>query len=215
MYQRSRPLDQARQAAASVRALDRGTRLGFQMNVDSPIAAADTAIRPPATSPATGPAMERASHHVARTAPTPAAAMAATTAPGSASDRAAAGARVVVQRAVVEGAARRRRSEQRDRPVAHEAQQDEHVVALVGVPHATRGQPDETDERGDGQERDEGGQLQRALAPRLSASAHEAQAGPAVRAERDRLERCIASGGSGASDRPAARSSARATFTAS
>ena len=58
-------------------------RFGFQMNVDSSTAAVETAIARPATMPATGPAIERASHQVTPTAAIPASAMAATTASGS------------------------------------------------------------------------------------------------------------------------------------
>ena len=57
-------------------------RFGFQMNVDSSTADAETAIASPATRPATGPPMSRASHHVTSTAAIPASAMRATTASG-------------------------------------------------------------------------------------------------------------------------------------
>ena len=43
-HHRARPLDQARHAPASAMALERAMRFGFQMNVDSSIADADTAI---------------------------------------------------------------------------------------------------------------------------------------------------------------------------
>ena len=46
-------------------------RFGFQMNVDSSTAELETAISRPATSPATGPPIARASHHVTRTARDP------------------------------------------------------------------------------------------------------------------------------------------------
>ncbi len=68
-------------------------RFGFQMNVDSSTALADTAMRSPATAPATGPPIARASHHVTPTAATPASAIAPTTPSGSAPVSAAAGAR--------------------------------------------------------------------------------------------------------------------------
>ena len=73
---------QARQAPASAIALESAMRFGFQMNVDSSTAEVETAIASPATSPATGPPIERASHHVTRTAAIPASAMSATTARG-------------------------------------------------------------------------------------------------------------------------------------
>ena len=67
-------------------------RFGFQMNVDSSIADAETAISPAATRPAAIPPIDRASHQVTATAATPAAAMAATTATGSEPESAATGA---------------------------------------------------------------------------------------------------------------------------
>ena len=63
-------------------ALDKAIRFGFQMNVDSSIADVETAIARPATTPATGPAIDRASHQVTTTAAMPASAMSATTARG-------------------------------------------------------------------------------------------------------------------------------------
>ena len=57
-------------------------RFGFQMNVDSSTAEVETAIASPATSPATGPPIERASHQVTTTAAIPANAISATTASG-------------------------------------------------------------------------------------------------------------------------------------
>jgi hypothetical protein len=87
------PPRQARQAAPSDTALESATKFGFQMNVDSSIALALTAMRPAATRPATGPPMPRASHHTAATAATPASAIAPTTTSGSAPERRAAGAR--------------------------------------------------------------------------------------------------------------------------
>ena len=62
---------QARHAPASATALDRAIRLGFQMKVDSSTAAGEMAIASPATNPATGPAIERASHQVTPTAAMP------------------------------------------------------------------------------------------------------------------------------------------------
>ncbi len=55
---------------------------GFQIAVDSRIELADTAISRPATRPATGPPIERASHQVIPTATTPPRAIAATTTVG-------------------------------------------------------------------------------------------------------------------------------------
>ena len=91
-HQRARPVVRARQAPASATALDRAIRFGFQMNVDSSIALAETAIMSAATNAATGPAIERASHQVTATAAVPASAISATTAVGFASDTNAAGA---------------------------------------------------------------------------------------------------------------------------
>ena len=91
-HQRRSPPDHARQAAASATALERAMRFGFQMKVDSSIAAADDAMSRPATRPATGPPIERASHHTTPTAAIPARAISATTASGESPPvRAAAG----------------------------------------------------------------------------------------------------------------------------
>jgi hypothetical protein len=57
-------------------------RFGFQMKVDSSTAAADAARAMPATRPATGPAIERASHQTTPTARIPVSAMRPTTASG-------------------------------------------------------------------------------------------------------------------------------------
>ena len=62
------------------------------MNVDSSMALNDRAMTRAATKPATGPAIERASHQVTPTAATPARAISPTTKVGSAPDRNAAGA---------------------------------------------------------------------------------------------------------------------------
>jgi hypothetical protein len=70
-----------------------GIGFGFPMNEDPPIPAGDTAARSPATAAATGPATSRASHQVAATAPIPSSANSPVTTTGSASERAAAGAR--------------------------------------------------------------------------------------------------------------------------
>ena len=53
------------------------------MKVDCSIAAGDTAAKRPAISPAHRPPIDRASHHVAATVPTPASAMNAVTPIGS------------------------------------------------------------------------------------------------------------------------------------
>ena len=75
-------MDQARHAPASASALLSAMRFGFQMNVASSIEAIETAMRRPAANPASGPPIERASHHVTPTAAIPASAMNATTASG-------------------------------------------------------------------------------------------------------------------------------------
>ena len=90
---RASSADHARHAPANAIALVSATRLGFQMNVDSSTALAETAIRAPAANPAIGPPIDRASHHVTATAATPASAISAVTATGSAADSHAAGAR--------------------------------------------------------------------------------------------------------------------------
>ena len=72
----------ARHAPLRAIALDRAIRFGFQMNVDSSIAEAEIAIASPATTPATGPAIDWASHQVRTTAAIPASAMSVTTARG-------------------------------------------------------------------------------------------------------------------------------------
>ena len=81
-HQRARRVVQARHEAASATALVRAMRFGFQMKVDSSIADADTAMTSPATRPATGPPIERASHHVTPTAAMPNSAISNTTASG-------------------------------------------------------------------------------------------------------------------------------------
>ena len=133
---------QAYQAPASAIELDRAIRFGFQMNVDSSTADAETAIASPATSPATGPPIDRASHHVTRTAAIPARAISPTTASGESPPvrKAAGREQVVVESAVVDVAERGRRPEQRHDPVPHERAQHEHVVPLVGVPRPARGE---------------------------------------------------------------------------
>ena len=98
-------------------ALESAIRFGFQMNVDSSTAVAETAIASPATRPATGPPIARASHHVTATAAIPPSAISAVTASGESPPVSARRRReqVVVERAVVEVADRRRRAEQRHR----------------------------------------------------------------------------------------------------
>src|SRR5439155_505888 len=82
------PVTNAR-GKAPVRALS----FGFQMNVDSSTALVETAMRRAATTPATGPPIERASHQPTATARMPAMAISAVTASGSELDSHAAGAR--------------------------------------------------------------------------------------------------------------------------
>ena len=81
-HQRRSPPDHAFQAPARATALESAIRFGFQMNVDSSTAAVDVAITSPATRPATGPPIDRASHHTTPTAAMPATAMSVTTARG-------------------------------------------------------------------------------------------------------------------------------------
>src|SRR5437773_7244475 len=88
-HQRARPVVQACHPAASATELASGIRFGFQMNVDSSTALVETVIRRPAIRPATGPPIERPSHHVTATASMPASAIVAVTAIGSAPDSAA------------------------------------------------------------------------------------------------------------------------------
>ena len=196
------------------------------MKVDSSIAEAETAISSPATTPATGPAdrarqpprdadggdPDRAICHVTASGESPA------------GQRRGRGQEVVVAGAVVEVADRRRRPEQRDDPSLDERAQDEHVVALVGVPRARASQVREAQERRQGEQ-------------------HRPDASPTAIAPRPRRQRALASvtgrlppsgvwlgrprpragcraassprAAASASGPPAARSYARATLTAS
>ena len=122
-HQRALRVDQARHAPANAIALVSAIRFGFQMKVDSSIAEAETAIRSPATIPATGPAIDRASHHVTPTAAIPNRAICQVTASGEspAGQRRGRGQEVVVERAMVEVADRGRWPEQRDDAVLDEA----------------------------------------------------------------------------------------------
>jgi len=84
----------ARHAPARAIELERAMRFGFQRNVDSSMAAIETAMTRPAISPAIDPAMDRASHQVTPTAAMPTRAISATTASGESPPvNAAAGAR--------------------------------------------------------------------------------------------------------------------------
>ena len=124
----------ARHAAASESAAKNPIGFGFQMNVDSSIAAGETARSAPAIRPATGPPIDRPSHHVSATAAIPSRARKAVTATGSPFDSPADGReQEVVERAMVELPDGRLRPEQRHDPVAGERDEGEHVVALVGV----------------------------------------------------------------------------------
>ena len=165
-HQRGRPVDHARQAPARAIALDRAIRFGFQMKVDSSTADADTAITSPATSPATGPPMSRASHHVTSTAAIPASAIRAVTASGESPPvrYGGRGEEVVVDGAVVDVADRGRRAEQRHDAVADQRAQREHVVALVGIPRAARREVGQAEERGEQEETDRDRQDQEAVA---------------------------------------------------
>ena len=131
------------------------------MKVDSSIADAETAMASPATNPASEPAIERASHHVTPTAATPATAIRKVTANGESppvSERGR-GEQVVVERPVVDVADRRRRSEQGQHPVTDQRPQDEHVVGLVRVPRAARGQVRESHHRRHGEQPQQDGQV--------------------------------------------------------
>ena len=75
-------LDHACQAPANAIALDSAMRFGFQMNVDSSTAEVETAIASAGDQARDRPPIERASHHVTRTAAIPANAMSAVTASG-------------------------------------------------------------------------------------------------------------------------------------
>ena len=81
-HQRVLPVAWARHAQPSASAAKSGIGLGFQMNVDSSIAAGETAMSTPAIPAVTRPPTERANHHVAPTAATPSAAIQATIAVG-------------------------------------------------------------------------------------------------------------------------------------
>src|SRR3970040_2863316 len=86
-HQRVAPLAWARQAQPSARAAKSGMGLGFQMKVDSSIAAGETARRRPAIAAVTGPPTILANHHVAANAANPVAAIQAPTAVGGAAAR--------------------------------------------------------------------------------------------------------------------------------
>ena len=73
----------ASRAPTSASALAAGMTFGFQRNVDDSTAVADVARTSAAARPATGPPIDRASHHVSPTATMPRTAMSATTIVGS------------------------------------------------------------------------------------------------------------------------------------
>ena len=119
----------------------------------------------------------------------------------------------------MEVADRGRWPEQRDDPVLDQGPQDEHVVALVGIPRAPGREVREAHEARQDEQHDQRDPVRhRARAPQRGRQRHEAapvgvgSAGP-VRALLPRI--VIASGGSSGSGLPAARSYARATLTAS
>ena len=210
-HQRRRPVVQAHHAPASAIELDRAMRFGFQMNVDSSTAEArdghrqarDEAGDRPADRSGQPPRDEHGGD------------------PGQRDEgrdrerRIAAGQergrceQVVVERAVVDVADRRRRAEQRDDPVADEGPEHEHVVALVGVPRAARRQVRQTQDRRDDQQadRDEGqpascpAPCDGVVTPRRPAADR-----PVARCVPGCRRISIASGGSSASGRPAAMS---------
>ena len=93
IHHRGRPACHACQPAASAIELDSAIRFGFQMNVDSSTALAETAISSAATSPARRPRIAAPSQPVMATATMPPIAIQNVTAVGSAPERAAAGAR--------------------------------------------------------------------------------------------------------------------------
>ena len=82
IHHRARPVRCACQAPASATLDDRAIRFGFQITVDSRVELAETAMSSPATKPASGPPIDRASHHVTPTAAMPARAIAPTTTVG-------------------------------------------------------------------------------------------------------------------------------------
>ncbi len=154
-HQRRSPPVHARHAPARASALESAMRFGFQMNVDSSIAAADRdGIARPATAPATGPAdgtgepphdahgrdprQRDEGHHGERRVT-----------PGQGGGRAQ---QVVVPGAVVHVADRGRRPEQRQDTVLDERPEREHVVALVGFPRAARDQVREPHQGGEGEQ---------------------------------------------------------------
>ncbi len=91
-HQRALRVVHARQAAVTASALVNCTRLGFQRNVDSSTAVAETAMRKPAVAPATNPPTARASDATSATASTPRTAISPTTIAGSPLPSQAAGA---------------------------------------------------------------------------------------------------------------------------
>ena len=189
-------------------------RFGFQMNVDSSTAEVETAIASPATKPGHGPAdrPRQPPRHERPRRSRPARSSAVTASGESPPVRNAAGdEQVVVERAVVDVADRGRRAEQRDHAVAHEGAQHQHVVALVGVPRAARGQVGSRSRPPARAGRSGPGRARAPASTGVHAGRHVA-ARPRVSAGgrapvRARLPRSvIASGGRSASGRPAAMS---------
>ena len=136
----ARPVVQARHAPASATALDRAMRFGFQMNVDSSIADAETAMTQAGHEPGDRPGdRPRQPPRRRPTAAIPARAISSVTAsgnrrrtgtpPGRAGSSRARRGGSRRSRSAARAAARRRRGR---------GPQDEHVVALVGVPGAPR-----------------------------------------------------------------------------
>src|SRR5664279_956729 len=93
IHQRARPVRCACQAPARATDDDIAMRFGFQIEVVSRIALDETAISRPATRPAKGPPIERASHQVAPTATRPPRPIAPTTTVGLTDEIQANGAR--------------------------------------------------------------------------------------------------------------------------
>ena len=161
-HQPRRPPDHARHAPASAMALESAMRFGFQMKVDSSIAAADTAMSEPGHEPG------HRSTDRARQPPRDSdrrdrrpSAISATTASGESPPvRKAAGTeQVVVAGAVVDIADRRRRAEERHDPVADERPQDQHVVALIAVPCAAGGEVGQAEQGSEHEQADQDEQI--------------------------------------------------------
>ena len=151
------PPDHARHAAASATALERAMRFGFQMKVDSSTAAIETAIVE-----AGHEAGDRPTDRACQPPDDPDGRDARQGDEGDHGQRRVATGQgrgrtqqVVVPGAVVDVADRGGRTEERDHAIADEGPQDEHVVALVGVPRPTGREAGETGQRGEDQEQGE------------------------------------------------------------